>query len=104
MDQRLIELYVQRGRLRERIGVQRGEFARELAPLGSALNTVDRANAFLHQARLWCAANPGIVAALAVVLVVWRPRAVLRTVRWGLSTWRLWGRWRDWARAGLRIL
>ena len=34
MDPRLIELYVQRGRLRERIGSQRSQVARDSAPRG----------------------------------------------------------------------
>ena len=104
MDARLVELYVERGRLRERISMQRGQLAHELAPLAEALHTVDRARALLNQVRLWMVANPGVVAAAAVTLVVWRPRAVLRTARWGFSVWRNWGRWRDWVRAGLRAL
>jgi hypothetical protein len=104
MDARLTELYLQRGRLQERIRVQRGQVARELAPIGEALHAVDRARALLHQARLWMVANPGVVAAVAVAVVVWRPRAVLRAARWGFSAWRSWSRWQNWVRAGLSSL
>ena len=104
MDARLTELYLQRGRLQERIRAQRGQLARELAPLGDALHALDRARALLHQARLWMAANPGVVAAVAVAAVVWRPSAVWRAARWGFSAWRSWGRWQDWVRAGLSNL
>ena len=104
MDKRLVELYVQRGALRERIRVERSQFARELAPLGEALHRVDRARALLHRAGLWMVAHPGIVAAAAVVAVVWKPRTVLRSARWGFGLWRNWAQWREWARIGLRSL
>lgn len=103
MDARLVELYVERGRLRERIGAQRGQLARELAPLGNALHAVDRTRAWLGRAGLWMAANPGIVAAIGVAVIVWKPRAVVRTARWGLSAWRNWTQWRAWIRAGLGV-
>lgn len=102
MDARLVELYVERGRLRERINMQRGQLARELAPVGEALHTVDRTRAALHRAGLWMAAHPGVVIAAGVAVVVWKPRAVLRTARWGFSMWRNWAQWRDWVRAGLK--
>lgn len=102
MDDRLIELYVQRGRLRERIGVQRGQLARELAPLGSALQTVDRARTLLRQAQVWLSAHPAVVTAVVVALVVWRPRAVFRSLRWGYSAWRRWAGLRQWVNAAYR--
>lgn len=102
MDERLIELYVQRGRLRERIGVQRGQLARELAPLSSRLQLLDHAAIVLRQAQLWLATHPMLVTAVAVAVVVWRPRSVWRTVRWGYSTWRNWARMRTWFGASSR--
>ena len=75
MDPRLIELYVQRGRLRERIGSQRSQVARDLAPLGRALAGVDRARARWHQA-----------------------------VRWGYVSWRQWARVRQWLSDGIKTL
>lgn len=104
MDAKLVELYVKRGRLRERIGTQRVQLTLELAPLGNALRTVDRTRALLHQARLWMFANPGVVAAVGVALVIWRPRTVWRSARYGFGVWRNWSRWRGWLRVGLRVL
>jgi hypothetical protein len=100
MDDRLIELYVQRGRLRERIGSQRTQLARELAPLGGALQLVDRSRAVLHSARQWLTAHPGVVSVLVVAVLVWRPRAVFRSLRWGFSAWRTLHRLRQWVHAG----
>lgn len=96
MDQRLIELYVQQGRLRERIGAQRLQVARELAPLGTALAGVDRARARWHQAQHWLVRHPATVTAAVVALLVWRPRPVFRILRWGFANWRQWARLRDW--------
>ena len=94
MDDRLIELYVQRGRLRERISTQRELVARELAPLATALG-------FAHQGMVWCRrakayvqAHPAVVTAVVVAVLVWRPRWVLRAVRWGFVGWRGWRAWR----------
>jgi hypothetical protein len=96
MDARQIELYVQRGRLRERISVQRGQLARELAPLSSALQTVDRTHAQLRHAQTWLVTHPAIVTAAVVALLVWRPRSVLTAVRWGYSGWLSWARLKRW--------
>ena len=96
MDARLVELYVQRGRLRERIGAQRGQIARELAPLRVAAELADRTGRLMHQSQQWLIGHPGVVTALVVALVVWRPRAVFRTLRWGYSMWRSWSGVRAW--------
>ncbi len=100
MDDRLIELYVQRGRLRERISVQRLQLARELAPLGGALQLIDRSRAVLHQAGQWLKTHPAVLCALVVAVLVWRPRVVFRSLRWGYSAWRSWTRLRGWLLAG----
>ena len=104
MDTKLVELYVQRGRLRERIVAQRLQLARELVPLHDALDKVDRTRALLHHVRQWMMAHPGIVAAVGVALVIWRPRTLLRTARWGFFAWRNWRRWRDLLQVGLSAL
>jgi hypothetical protein len=96
MDQRLIELHVQRGRLHERIGAQRAQLARELAPLTNTLHAIDRAQARYYRVRAWMAEHPVAVAAIVVALVVWRPGAVVRSLRWGLSAWRRGLRVRNW--------
>lgn len=100
MDDRLIELYMARGRLRERIAVQRTQLARELAPLGGALRLVDRSRAALHHAGQWLTAHPGVVSVVVVAVLVWRPRAVFRSLRWGYSMWRSWTRLREWMHTG----
>jgi hypothetical protein len=92
MDARQIELYVQRGRLRERIRVQRGQFAHELAPLSTALHAVDRTRDQVRLAQSWLLTHPAVVTAGVVALLVWRPRSVISAARWGYSAWRGWVR------------
>ena len=104
MDAKLVELYVQRGRLHERIVAQRVQLARELVPMHEVLDRVDRARALIQQLRLWMIANPGLVAVAGVALVIWRPRSLMRAARWGFFAWRTWSRWRDWLRVGLSAL
>ena len=97
MDERQSELYVQRGRLRERIRVQRGEMERELAPISGALQAVDRTHAQFRKAQVWLAVHPAIVTAAVVALLVWRPRSVVTAARWGYSAWNSWGRLKQWS-------
>ena len=96
MDERLIELYVQRGRLRERVSVQRREAARALTPISDALRALDRTHAQFRQSQGWLAAHPAVVAAAAVALLVWRPRSVVTAARWGYLVWRRWTRLKRW--------
>jgi len=96
VDKRLIELYLQRGRLRERIGFQRMHLARELAPLGGALQLMDRSRAVVKQALQWLKTNPAMLSALIVGVLVWRPRTVFRSLRWGYAAWRRWRQMRHW--------
>lgn len=102
MDQRLIELYVQRGRLRERIASQRGQVADALAPLDTALQTVDRGRLLWQRARAWVVQHPTLVTATVVVVVVWRPRAVWRLARGAVSLWRNWNELKAWTQTGSR--
>jgi len=96
MDQKLIELYVQRGRLRERISAQRTQLQRDLAPLQRALGRVDHARALWTRARNWASAHPALVTAAVVTVVVWRPRRVFQVLRWGFATWNQWSPLRRW--------
>lgn len=104
MDAKLVELYLKRGRLHERIGAQRVQLTVELAPLGNALRAVDRTHALFDQARVWMLSHPGVLAVAGLVVVIWRPRTLWRSARLGFVVWRNWGRWRHWMRAGLSIL
>ncbi|MEN9395889.1 MAG: hypothetical protein RLZ81_419 [Pseudomonadota bacterium] len=90
MDDRLIELYVRRGRLRERIGAQRVLLARDLAPVAAALGVADQGMAWVRRAKAYVQQRPGVVAAVVVALMVWRPRWMWRPLRWAWLGWRVW--------------
>ena len=96
MDARQIDLYVQRGRLRERISAQRSQLAHDLTTISGTLQTVDRTRAQVRHAKAWLASHPAIVTATIVALLVWRPRSVLNAARWGYSVWRSWARLKQW--------
>ena len=104
MDKQLIELYVKRGRLRERISAQRGELARELVPVSHALQSVDRGAQRLRQARAWAAQHPTLITAAIVAVVVMRPRMLWRVARRAFSLWRNWSQVKEWTRLGMRVL
>ena len=90
MDDRLIDLYVQRGRLRERIGAQRVLLARDLAPMAATLSVADQGLAWVRRAKAYVQRRPGVVAAVVVALTIWRPRWMWRSLRWAWLGWRIW--------------
>jgi YqjK-like protein len=84
----LAELHEEQGRLRERIARQRAELAVHAAPLRNALASGDRAvhagrNAFDTVSR-----HPFGLAALAAVVLAFKPRVVWRWGMRGLLAWR----------------
>ncbi|MBK7001972.1 MAG: hypothetical protein IPH35_19000 [Rhodoferax sp.] len=96
MDRQLIELYTQRGRLRERIRAQRAQLVLDIAPVADTLQAMDYAHWRWQQTKGWLAAHPMVVAVTVAALVLWRPRAVVGTLHRGYSIWRYWQRARAW--------
>ncbi len=94
MQERLIELHQQRGRLLERIAVQRNTLSRQLAPLQGVLNigdrVSDRAARLVQDGKGFVQRHPLAIAAAVAAVVVLKPRTVLRWTRRGLSVWRTW--------------
>ena len=90
MQQRLIELHQQRGRLLERIATQRGELALQVEPLGRMFELGERVAGLAREVRAFALRHPVAVAAAAGALVLLRPRAVLRWSGRGLLAWRTW--------------
>lgn len=90
MNQALIDLAVQRGRLIERIAGQRQQLTQDLRPIAHALQTTDRAVAVLRGGAEYLEERPVLVAAAVGLLVVLKPQRVWRWSRHGFRAWRTW--------------
>ena len=88
MNQELIDLAIERGRLIERISNQRQLLARELQPLGDALQTADRATATVRTGTTYVKQHPEIVALGIAVLIVVKPGRAWRWSQRGYFAWR----------------
>ena len=91
MNQELIDLAVERGRLLERISSQRQSLAQQLRPLGEAMGTADRVVAGARQCGDYLKRHPELVAAGVSVLVILRPS---RLWRWSGRAFFIWRTWR----------
>lgn len=90
MQQRLIELQLQRGRLLERIANQRHVMAVQARPVARALHVGDRMSSFADQCKLFALQHPLAVAGVVAAVVVLRPASVMRWTSRGLFAWRTW--------------
>lgn len=90
MNQELIDIAVQRGRLLERISNQRQALGQQLQPLGETLLIADRVIATVHNGSRYLKENPEVVTVAVAVLVVLEPRRVWRWSKRGFFVWRTW--------------
>jgi len=90
VNQELIDLAVERGRLLERISSQRQLLAQQLQPLGEAMGTADRVIAGTRECGDYLKRHPELVATGVAVLVILRPGRVWRWSRRGFFAWRTW--------------
>ena len=94
MQDRLIELHQQRGRLLERIAEQRNTLSRQLEPLQGVLNisdrVSDRAARLVQDGKGFVQQYPLAIAAVVAAVVLLKPRTVLRWTQRGIAAWRTW--------------
>ncbi|MBK7952805.1 MAG: hypothetical protein KBE22_06180 [Candidatus Accumulibacter sp.] len=90
MNQELIDIAIQRGRLLERISNQRQLLAQQLQPLEAGLAAADRAVVTLRNGSNYLKQNPEVVTVAVAVLVVLQPRRVWRWSKRGFFAWRTW--------------
>ena len=86
----LRERAIQRGRLLERIALQRDALRVSSAPLCTALHAADAALEGAERSRRWIARNPIAVGVGVLVFVIWRPKGAFKLVSKGLIGWRTW--------------
>lgn len=91
MNQQLIEIGIRRGRLIERIATQRAILGRRVQPVHDVLDAADRTLAAVRTGTHYVKSHPGMVASVAALLVVLKPR---RAWRWGRRTFIAWRTWR----------
>ncbi|WP_313952304.1 YqjK-like family protein [Accumulibacter sp.] len=90
MNQELIDLAVERGRLIERISSQRQRLGQELQPVGNALQTADRALTAVRSGTAFVREHPEAVAVGVALLIVVQPSRVWRWSKRGFFVWRTW--------------
>jgi hypothetical protein len=91
MQQRLIELQQQRGRLLERSANQRATLVRQVQPMARVLHFGDRVGEVAAQCKRAALEHPVAVAVVVGAVVVLRPRTVFRWAQRGFFAWRSWG-------------
>ncbi len=90
MQQRLIELQLQRGRLLERIAHQRNTLGQQTEPVVRVLHLGDRVAGIASECKRTVIANPLTTAAVLGAVLLLRPRRVLRWAQRGFFAWRSW--------------
>jgi len=90
MNQALIDLAVERGRLLERISNQRQQLGHDLQPVGQVLHSADRTLAAVRKGSNYLKEHPEIVAVGVALLIVVKPSRVWRWSKRGYFAWRSW--------------
>jgi hypothetical protein len=86
----LADLQRERGRLIERIAVQRATLGLQLVPVVHALQWGERAMQTVQSATRFVREHPLAMGSLALVFALRRPRRWGRWLRRGLFLWRSW--------------
>lgn len=90
MQERLIELQRQRGRLLERVAHERQLLAVQVQPVAHVLRVGDRLGDLFARCRRFALQHPLTVAAVVGAVLVLRPTGTLRWARRGFVAWRSW--------------
>jgi len=96
MNSRLVDLYLQQGRLLERIAVQRADLRRQLAPIARSAQRADAALTVLQQSIQTLRRHPLTVAAALTLVILLKPRRAWAWGVRGLWLWRQWQRLQPW--------
>jgi YqjK-like protein len=92
----LIDLQLRRGQLVERMAHQRADLSRDLAPVKSALASVDRARIAVRSGMTYLKQHPLALVLAVTGVAVLRPRRVMRLAGQGLVAWRSWRNLQAW--------
>jgi len=88
MNRRLNELHLRRGRLLERIAIQRQALRREILPVSESLYSVDRLLARVNAVGNYVKSHPGLAVIAVSVLFFLRTRRILQWAKRGFLAWQ----------------
>nr|WP_145549209.1 YqjK family protein [Variovorax boronicumulans] len=100
----LAELERERGRLLERISVQRSQLPADFALVAQLLQFGERVAMTIQAARSFVQRHPWALGAIGAVMVLRRPRSLGRWLKRGLLVWRTWRTARNFAQVIQRQL
>lgn len=101
LDQRLLELHLQRGRLQERIAAQRLLLAQQYAPVERVLHVARNVKLAARAGLIYLLQHPVATCAMVAGAVLLRPRSVWR---WGVRAVFMWRTWRTVRGAASKLL
>jgi hypothetical protein len=90
MNPGLNELHLRRGRLLERIAMQRAALQRDLQPVCGALESADRVLTHVRSAVDYVKQHPAIAGLAVAGLYVMKGGRVWRLAKGGFVVWRMW--------------
>ena len=90
MDRQLNELHLRRGRLLERIAVQRADLERDLRPVRASLSRVDRVIGRVRSLTDYIKRHPSIIALGVAGLFMVRTEGAWRWTKRAFFAWRAW--------------
>ena len=90
MENRLIELSLQRGRLQERIAAQRAALTTQLRPVVGAVVATDQALVKVRHGIDYVKRHPAQVGVAVALLALLKPKGVWRWGRRSFVAWQLW--------------
>ena len=97
-DAKLLELALKKQRLQFESATLRGRLAHNVSFVGPLCGGVDQ----IRRGWRWTKEHPAIPVALAVALIVSRPRGMWRWLRRGVGAWQLWQRVRRYVESTLQ--
>lgn len=95
----LIELERERGRLLERVAIQRSQLSAQFVPVAQLLQLGDRVAQTVQAGRDFVRQHPWAMGTLGALMLLRRPRSLGRWAKRGLLVWRTWRSARNLAQA-----
>jgi hypothetical protein len=86
----LTEVLVQRGRLLERIALQRAVLSEDMQPVQAVLDKTDRGLSYVKLGVAYVKGHPGVTALAVAVLFALKGRRIFALAKRGFFVWKAW--------------